>query len=137
MVTIPFQGAKNALCWNRSLKGDFSEIAKKVVCNGNIASISPKELFAVQLSEEGNLASEMLLCNLKLLEDYGAAPLNVIENYERDEDVPLLPTDVYSFHVDRSPVPTATFLCTYFGAASDFFAKRTSNTKRLVPEIRA
>ena len=57
-------------------------------------------------------------------------------NYERD-DFPLFPTDVYSFHVDRSPVPTDTFLCTYYGAASDILPNAQAVQKILVPEIRA
>ncbi|SRX75289.1 DUF1826 domain-containing protein [Aequorivita antarctica] len=138
LVATPFQGAVNALCWNRTLKGDFSEIANKLVCNGTMATISSAELLELQLSEQGQLARETLLNDLKLLEGYGAAPiLNVIEHYERDEDFPWFPTDVYSFHVDRSPVPTDTFLCTYYGAASDFLPNEQAIQKILIPEIRA
>ncbi|MBK5214798.1 MAG: hypothetical protein JJE55_14195 [Flavobacteriaceae bacterium] len=137
LVDTPFRGEINALCWNRTLRGDFSEIAKKAVCKGNMATISPEELLELKLSEQGKLAREVLLNDLKLLEGYGAAPiLNVIENYERDEDFPLLPTDVYSFHVDRSPVPTDTFLCTYYGASSDILPNAEAIQKVLVPEIR-
>jgi hypothetical protein len=138
LVVTPFHGDINAMCWNRSLKGDFSEIADKLVCNGTMATISKEELNELQLSEEGQLARETLLNDLKLLEAYGSAPiLNVIEHYERDEDFPWFPTDVYSFHVDRSPVATDTFLCTYYGAASDILPNAQAIQKILVPEIRA
>lgn len=138
LVATPFQGAVNALCWNRSLKGDFSEIANMVACNGAIAILSPAKLLALQLSEQGKLAREVLLNDLKLLEAYGAAPvLNVIDHYERDEDFPFFPTDVYSYHVDRSPIPTATFLCTYYGAASDILPNTEAIQKVLIPELRA
>jgi hypothetical protein len=138
LVATPFEGSFNALCWNRNLKGDFAEIANSLVYSGVMATISPEKLLALQLSEQGQLAREVLLNDLKLLEDYGAAPvLNVIEHYERDEDFPLLPTDVYSYHVDRSPIPTSTFLCTYYGAASDILPNAEATQKVLVPEIRA
>jgi hypothetical protein len=138
LVATPFEGAINAICWNRNLKGDFAEIANSLVCSGTMATISPEKLLALQLSEEGQLAREVLLNDLKLLEAYGAAPvLNVIEHYERDEDFPLLPTDVYSYHVDRSPIPTSTFLCTYYGVASDILPNAEAIQKVLVPEIRA
>ncbi len=138
LVATPFQGDINAMCWDRTLKGDFSEIANKLACNGNMATINPLELQELQLSEQGNQARELLLKDLKLLESHGAAPiLNVINNYERDEDFPLFPTDVYSFHVDRSPVPTDTFLCTYYGAASEIIPNAQAIQKILVPEIRA
>ncbi|WP_111880601.1 hypothetical protein [Aequorivita sp. CIP111184] len=138
LVATPFQGAVNALCWNRKLEGDFSEIANKVDCTETMATVSREELLELQLSEQGQLAREILLNDLKLLEGYGAAPiLNVIQHYERDEDFPWFPTDVYSFHVDRSPVPTDTFLCTYYGAASDIIPNEQAIQKIRVPEIRA
>ncbi len=137
LVAPPFRGEINAMYWHRTLKGDFSEFANKLVCNGTMATITPAKLLELQLSEQGQLARETLLIDLKLLEGYGAAPiLNVIAHYERDEDFPLLPTDVYSFHVDRSPVPTDTFLCTYYGAAIDILPNTQAIQKVLVPEIR-
>ncbi|OAD90134.1 hypothetical protein A7A78_07910 [Aequorivita soesokkakensis] len=138
LLAAPFLGEINAICWHRKLIGDFSEIANKLVCAGTMATIPPKKLLELQLSEQGRLAREVLLNDLKLLEAYGAAPvLNVINHYERDADFPLLPTDVYSYHVDRSPIPTSTFLCTYYGAASDILPNSQAIQKVLVPEIRA
>ncbi len=137
LVNTPFQGNINALCWKRTLIGDFSEIANKLICTGTMATVSIEDLLTLQLSEQGKLARETLLHDMKLLEAYGAAPiLNVIENYERDEDFPWFPTDVYSFHVDRSPVPTNTFLCTYYGAASDILPNEQAIQKIRIPEIR-
>lgn len=137
LVATPFEGEINAMCWKRNLLGDFSEIAKKLSCNENMAIVEPEELLELQLSEQGKLAREILLSDLKLLEGYGAAPtLNVIDHYERDEDFPFFPTDVYSYHVDRSPIPTATFLCTYHGAASDILPNTEAIQKILIPELR-
>lgn len=116
LISTPFIGEINAICWTRELVGDFSEIVKKVLPRGNVTTIEREELRELQLSERGQLAREILLNDFKLLEAHGASPtLNVIKYYDRDDTHPFLPTDVYSFHVDRSPIPTDTFLCTYYG----------------------
>jgi hypothetical protein len=137
LVSTPFHGKINAICWTRKLPGDFSEIAKKVELNGNIAALDQDELFELQLSEQGQLAREILLNDLKMLKAHGASPiLNLIRCYERDDTYPFFPTDVYSFHVDRSPVPTDTFLCTYYGESSEILPNSQAKQKVLVPEIR-
>jgi hypothetical protein len=137
LVSTPFQGAMNAICWNRKLSGDFSEIVKKVVLNENMAVLDEAGLHELQLSEQGQLAREILLNDLKLLKAHGASPiLNIIRCYERDDAYPFFPTDVYSFHVDRSSVPTDTFLCTYYGESSEILPNAQARQKVLVPEIR-
>jgi hypothetical protein len=88
------------------------------------------------LSEQGKLARVILLDDLKVLTAYGASPiLNVIKYYDRDDTYPFFPTDVYSFHVDRSPIPTATFLCTYEGEPSEILPNWQGKQKVLIPEI--
>ena len=82
------------------------------------------------------MAREILVADLNILKAHGAAPvLNIIESYERDDF--FFPTDVYSFHVDRSPVPTDTFLCTYHGASSDILPNSQGTQKVQIPELRA
>lgn len=137
LVSTPFSGAINAICWTRKLTGDFSEIVKKVAQSGNITVIEEKELHELQLSEQGQLARKILVNDLKELKAHGASPiLNVINYYDRDDMFPLLPTDVYSFHADRSPIPTDTFLCTYYGEPSDILPNSQGIKKVLIPEIR-
>jgi hypothetical protein len=137
LVSTPFHGATNAVCWNRTLSGDFAEIVRKVALNEDIAVLDEEALRDLQLSEQGRLAREILLNDFTLLKAHGAAPiLNVIRCYERDDAFPFFPTDVYSFHVDRSPVPTDTFLCTYYGAPSEILLNAQAQQKVLVPEIR-
>ena len=137
LVSTPFSGVVNSICWTRKLTGDFSEIVKKVALNGNITAIEQEELLEFQLTEQGQVAREILLNDLKLLKAHGASPiLNVIKNYDRDETYPFFPTDVYSFHVDRSPVPTDTFLCTYYGEPSEILPNSQGEKKVLMPEIR-
>lgn len=137
LISTPFSGNRNALCWTRNLKGDFSEIVKKVELNGNITILEEEELIELQLTEQGQLAREVLLNDLKLLKTHGAAPvLNVIKYYDRDDAYSFFPTDVYSFHVDRSPIPVDTFLCTYFGDSSEILPNAQARQKVLIPEIR-
>lgn len=137
LVNTPFEGTTNAICWTRKLTGDFSEIVGKIELSGNMVVIHEEELFQLVLSEQGQLAREILINDLNLLKAHGAAPvLNLIRYYERDEDFPFFPTDVYSYHVDRSPVPTDTFLCTYFGESSEILSNSQAEQKILVPEIR-
>ncbi|MNU83696.1 hypothetical protein D3C71_734010 [compost metagenome] len=137
LVSTPFHGKKNAICWSRQLIGNFSEIVQKVALDGNITVIEQEELLELQLSEQGQLAREIILSDMKLLEAHGASPtLNVIKYYDKDESFPLLPTDVYSFHVDRSPIPTDTFLCTYIGESSEILPNSQARQKVLIPEIR-
>ena len=138
LVSTPFSGVVNAICWTRQLQGDFSEIVKKVALSGNITTIELANLCELQLSEQGRLAREILLNDLKLLTAHGASPvLNVIKHYDQDDDYPFFPTDVYSFHVDRSPIPTDTFLCTYYGDSSEILPNSQGKLKIDIPEIRA
>lgn len=136
-VETPFQGYINAIAWKRTLEGDFAEIIQKLDVKENIKEISEQELYALQLSEQGQIARDTITNDLLLLKEHGASPvLNVIHYYERDEDFPLLPTDVYSFHVDRSPIPTETILCTYHGAASEIVPNEQATQKILIPSIK-
>ena len=136
LVTTNFHGAMNAICWTRKLAGDFSEIVNKVVLTENIVVLDQEALLELQLSEQGQLAREMLLNDWMLLKAHGASPtLNLIKYYERDDAYPFFPTDVYSFHVDRSTVPADTFLCTYYGESSEILPNSQATQKLLVPEI--
>jgi hypothetical protein len=137
LVSTPFHGDINALCWTRQLIGNFAEIVEKVALDENITVLDEEALLELELSEMGQLARDILLDDLKILTAHGAAPvLNVIKYYDRDDDYPFFPTDVYSFHVDRSPIPTDTFLCTYYGDPSEILPNSGAIQKILVPEIR-
>jgi hypothetical protein len=137
LVNTDFVGEKNALCWYRNLEGDFAEIVDQLQLKENITEVSPEVLLALELSEKGNNAREIILNDLRLLTDLGASPtLNLLKCYDRDEEFDFISTDVYSFHVDRSPMETDTFLCTYYGAASDLIPNAQAVQKVLIPEIR-
>ncbi|ENV82824.1 hypothetical protein F941_01590 [Acinetobacter bouvetii DSM 14964 = CIP 107468] len=137
LINLHFHGEVNAVCWHRNLTGDFKEIVAKLHLVENITEVSTEELLALQLTKQGNLARETILNDMQLLADFGASPsLNLLKNYERDDELDFFATDVYSFHVDRSPIETDTFLCTYHGAASDLVSNDQVEQKILIPEIR-
>ncbi|MBL1220252.1 DUF1826 domain-containing protein [Chryseobacterium sp. L7] len=137
LVNTAFEGSMNAICWDRKLDGDFKEIVSKLQLRENVTEVSIEDLLVLQLTEEGNTAREIILNDLQLLTDFGALPtLNLLKYYERDDELDFISTDVYSYHVDRSPVGTNTFLCTYYGAASDILPNDQAVQKILIPEIR-
>jgi hypothetical protein len=137
LIATPFHGKMNAICWTRNLVGDFSEIVSKIAFNENIVAITEEELNELVLSEQGQLARQLLINDLTWLKAHGALPtLNLIKYYDRDDAFPFFPTDVYSFHVDRSPIPSDTFLCTYYGEPSQILPNSQVQQKVLIPEIR-
>lgn len=137
LVNTDFKGEMNALCWYRNLEGDFAAIVAQLQIKENMTEVYPKDLLALQLSEKGNMARETILNDLRLLADFGASPtLNLLKCYERDDEFDFMSTDVYSYHVDSSPIATDTFLCTYHGVASDVISNKQAVQKILIPEIR-
>ena len=137
LANTSFYGSKNAFCWERTLDGDFSEIVSKLRLQEDITHLSEEDLQQLELTEKGNLAREIILNDLKLLTDCGAQPsLNLLKCYERDDEFNFISTDVYSFHVDRSPIASDTFLCTYYGTSSDILPNEDAIQKIMIPEIR-
>jgi len=137
LVYSDFLGEANAICWSRNLPSDFKEIVARLDLKGNMTEVSVKDLLALQLSEQGHVAREIILKDMQLLTDYGVSPsLNLLKCYERDDEFDFISTDVYSYHVDRSPIETDTFLCTYHGAASEILPNDQVEQKILIPEIR-
>ncbi|NIE95276.1 DUF1826 domain-containing protein [Acinetobacter sp. Tr-809] len=137
LVNSNFQGDMNAICWHRELVGDFKEVVTKLELKDNITEVSVEDLLALQLSEQGLVAREILLKDIQQLTDFGASPsLNLLKCYERDEEFDFISTDVYSYHVDRSPIETDTFLCTYYGPASEILPSDQVQQKIVIPEIR-
>lgn len=137
LLSTKFHDQVNALCWERQLQGDFKEIVTKLQLHDNITEVSVEDLIHLDLSVAGQQARSIILQDLQQLTEYGASPvLNLLKCYERDDELGFISTDVYSFHVDRSPVATDTFLCTYHGAASDLIPNDQVQQKILIPEIR-
>jgi len=138
LITKYFHGEVNALCWQRNLEGDFKEVVSQLQLKENITEISIEDLQQLKLSDKGNIAREIIIDDLANLTAFGAMPtLNLLKSYDRDDEFDFISTDVYSFHVDRSPIGTDTFLCTYYGASSDIIPNDEVEQKILIPEVRA
>lgn len=137
LIHLQLKGDTNAVCWSRQLQGDFEEIVLKLQLEENITEVSIQDLGALKLSEQGSIARDTIIQDMQLLSKCGASPsLNLLKQYERDDEFDFISTDVYSFHVDRSPIATDTFLCTYYGAASDILPNDQVQQKIQIPEIR-
>jgi hypothetical protein len=138
LVTTPFAGGVNALCWPRTLRGDFSAVVAQLGGGEGIVTLDASRLRALPVSAAGRTAIDQLLADQRLLRDHDLDPvLNSINGYPRDEHPGPVPTDVFSFHADSATVETDTYLCTYHGPASE--GLRNDEAQRRVdrPEIRA
>lgn len=137
LVSTPFEGKINALSWKREIEGDYEEIVNAFEFQENIIEIDPTDLKNLTLSKAGIIARNTILNDYALLQNQGASPvLNIIKYYEEDTSFSFFPTDVYSYHLDRSPVATDTFLCTYFGSPSELIPNEQAIQKITIPEIR-
>ena len=120
LVTARFGEGVNALCWERSLPGDFGEVVRLLGVSPGITALDETRLRVLPVSAAGRVAVDVMLEDQRLLRERGLDPvLNCIDGYPRDDAAEVVPTDVYSFHADRAPVETDTWLCTYHGAASE------------------
>ena len=165
LVSTPFADGVNALCWERTLSGDFGEVVAgleaedrgrrtpDVVCSphgtsrpafavagedSGITTLDEARLRGLKVSAAGKVAIEVMLEDLRLLQDLGRDPvLNCIDGYPRDEDPGPVPTDVFSFHADSAPVEADTWLCTYHGPASEGLRNDEAIKKVDVSAIRA
>lgn len=138
LMATPFADGVNALCWQRTLPGDFGEIVEKLGAGEGIEPLDAVRLNALGLSAAGRTARDILLADLQLLRDHGLAPeLNCIHGYPRAEGTAAVPTDVYSFHADSAPIEASTWLCTYHGPASEGLRNEEAQRRADVPAIRA
>jgi hypothetical protein len=138
LATTPLENGVNALCWSRSLSGDFGELVERLDVSEGIATLDDSRLNNLELSAAGRAAVGTLIGDQQLLRSLGLAPhLDCIHGYPRDEDAGIVPTDVYSFHADSATVPTDTYLCSYNVIATE--GLRNDEARRCVdiPETRA
>lgn len=138
LLGTPFAEGVNALCWERTLAGDFGEIARQINASEGITALDEARLLNLPVSPGGQRAVAELLEDLRRLREHGLAPeLNCIRGYPRDENPAVVPIDVYSFHADSAPIQADTWLCTYFGAPSEGLRNEESQRRVDVPETRA
>jgi len=138
LVTTRFADGVNALCWERTLPGDFAEVVALLGGTEGINTIDEARLLALPVSAAGRTAVDILRADHRLLRDHGVDPvLNCIGAYPRDEDSGPVPTDVFSFHADSAPVEADTFLCTYYGAPSEGVRNEEAQRRVDLPATRA
>ncbi len=138
LVMTPLRDGINALCWARTLAGDFGEIVEKLGVGKGITSLDEARLLALDLSDAGKAAREVLLQDLESLRARELQPsLDCVNGYENEIESDLLRTDVQSWHVDSATVEADTYLCTYFGASSEGLRHEEARRRVDVPEFRA
>ena len=138
LVTTPFADGNNALCWSRSLSGDFREVVERLGPGEGIVGLDEDRLASLSLSPAGRAAVDCMLADLDRLRSRGLAPeLNCIYGYPRDDDPGPLATDVFSFHADSAPIAADTWLCTYHGASSEGLRTEEVSRRIEVPALRA
>jgi len=138
LISTPLGGKVNALCWPRTLPGDFLEIVALVEGRPGIATVDEDELRALTLSPEGRIARDILLDDLEMLRSAELTPvLDCITGSVREPAEGAYPTDVYSYHADSATAPADTYLCTYAGASSEALRSDEAICRINVPETRA
>ena len=137
LATARFADGVNALCWERTLSGDFGEVVAQLNSGEGITTVDEAQLLALPVSAAGRAAINILLEDQRLLRDHGVAPvLNCIHGYPRDEEPAVVPTDVFSFHADSAPVEADTWLCTYHGAPSEGLRNEEAQRRVDIPATR-
>lgn len=120
LATTPLRDGVNALCWERTLAGDYAEVVAQLGAGEGIVGLEEADLRALRLSAAGQIAVEQMIADLCLLRGQDRAPvLNCIHGYPRDEEPGPVKTHVFSFHADSAPVEADTWLCTYHGPSSE------------------
>lgn len=138
LVSTPFSGGINALCWPRTLAGDFEEIVARLGPVDDITSLDEDDLRSLSLSPAGKIARDTLINDLRLLVQHDLAPeLNCIPAYPRDDHSGPVPTDVYSYHADSANTVADTFLCSYTVSSSDGLRPEDAVRCADLPETRA
>jgi len=138
LVTTRFADGVNALCWPRTLPGDFAEVVNALGTGEGITNLDEARLLALPVSAAGRVAIDLLLADLRLLRTHDLDPvLNCIHGYPRDEEPSPIPTDVFSFHADSATTEADTFLCTYHGASSEGLRNEEAQHRVDVPATRA
>lgn len=138
LVSTRFGDGINALCWERSLAGDFRAVVEALSVSEAITTLDEATLRSLPLDAAGQAAVDLMLEDQQLLRSHGLAPiLDCIQAYPRDEDPEVVPTDVYSFHADSATVEADTWLCTYFGPSSEGLLNEEARRRIDIPETRA
>lgn len=137
LVSTRFGSGVNALCWPRTLPGDFSEVVERLGVGEGITTIDDARLQTLNLSEAGKVARGILLQDQELLRSRELLPvLDCINGYLHDVNAGPVPTHVQSFHVDSATVEADTYLCTYYGLPSEGLCNAQAQRRVDMPATR-
>jgi hypothetical protein len=138
LVSTPFGDGVNALCWPRTLPGDFGEIVKQLSVHEEITTLDESRLQSLSLSEAGQAARDILIHDQKLLRSRDLDPvLDCVRSGLRQPHEGPLATDVYSFHVDSATASADTYLCSYNDFATEGLRNDEARRHVDIPETRA
>jgi hypothetical protein len=138
LVGTPFADGINALCWERTLSGDFGEVVKKLGATEGITTLDEALLLSLSVSKAGRLAIDQMFEDYRRLKNSDLEPvLNCIVDYPHDENPGPVPTDVFSFHADSATMEVDTYLCTYHGLASEGLRNEEAQRRVDIPATRA
>ena len=138
LVTTSFKDGINALCWQRTLSGDFGEVVEHLNISEGITTLDDSRLNSLPVSAAGRAAVEILIEDQRLLRAHGLSPiLDCIHGYPREDEPGAVPTDVYSFHADSATAEADTYLCSYNGPASEGLLNDEAQRRVDILETRA
>lgn len=138
LVTTPLIDGVNALCWPRTLPGDYGEVVTHLAVGKGITTLEEDELRLLPLSAGGKVAIEVMLEDQRLLREHGLEPvLDCINGYVPQASPGAIRTDVCSFHADSATVEADTYLCTYHGPSSEGLRNEEAIRRVDMPETRA
>lgn len=120
LVSTRFSGKVNALCWPRQLSGDFADIERSLPEIDGITTLDEADLLGLKLSSSGEIARDQLINDQRLLTEHGLQPsLDLVPAGAPDLNPGPVRTDVGDWHVDSATIEADTYLCSYFGAATE------------------
>jgi hypothetical protein len=137
LVTASFSDGVNALCWPRTLAGDFGEVVQHLAFGPGITTVEDEHLLSLPVSAAGKIAIDILLEDQRLLREHGLGPvLDCVNGYFENECPGPVRTDVCSFHADSATDEADTYLCTYYGPASEGLRNDEAVRRVDLPETR-
>lgn len=138
LITTPFAGGVNALCWPRLLPGDFSEVVRSLGVGEGITTLDESRLDALPVSAAGRVAIDILREDQRLLRAHGLDPvLDCVNGYLPNDQRGPMRTDVCSFHADSATGEADTYLCTYHGLPSEGLRNDEGQRRVDIPQTRA
>ncbi len=119
LLTTRFENNINALCWPRSLQGNFTAVVAQLDWPKGITPLNEDKLANLPVGEAGRVAIQEMLADIQQLRAAGLEPsLDGIHGYLHAREEDYVRTDVCSFHADSATAEADTWLCTYHGDCS-------------------